>query len=62
MDKAIANAKKIWYYEKWVGRHVSFPPRRSVKLEYSGFVKTCAEPVPGSQNSPSLSPLYKDEE
>ena len=24
--------KKIWYYEKWVGRHASFPPRRSVKL------------------------------
>ena len=23
--------KKIWYYEKWVGRHASFPPRRSVK-------------------------------
>ena len=22
--------KKIWYYEKWVGRHASFPPRRSV--------------------------------
>ena len=20
-----------WYYEKWVGRHASFPPRRSVK-------------------------------
>ena len=24
--------KKIWYYEKWVGRHASFPPRRSVKV------------------------------
>ena len=23
--------KKIWYYKKWVGRHTSFPPRRSVK-------------------------------
>ena len=23
--------KKVWYYEKWVGRHASFPPRRSVK-------------------------------
>ena len=23
--------KQIWYYEKWVGRHASFPPRRSVK-------------------------------
>ena len=22
--------KKVWYYEKWVGRHASFPPRRSV--------------------------------
>jgi hypothetical protein len=22
---------KVWYYEKWVGRHASFPPRRSVK-------------------------------
>ena len=25
------NAKKVWYYEKWVGRHASFPPRRSIK-------------------------------
>ena len=24
--------KKVWYYEKWVGRHGSFPPRRSVKI------------------------------
>ena len=23
--------KKVWYYEKWVGRHASFPPRRSIK-------------------------------
>ena len=23
--------KKVWYYEKWVGRHASFPPRQSVK-------------------------------
>ena len=23
--------KEIWYYEKWLGRHASFPPRRSVK-------------------------------
>ena len=22
--------KKVWCYEKWVGRHASFPPRRSV--------------------------------
>ena len=26
----LENAKKVWYYEKWVGRHASFPPRRSV--------------------------------
>jgi hypothetical protein len=25
------NAKKVWYYEKLVGRHASFSPRRSVK-------------------------------
>jgi hypothetical protein len=29
--------KEIWYYEKWVGRHASFPPRRSVKEFLSGF-------------------------
>ena len=23
--------KKVWYYEKWVGRHASFPTRQSVK-------------------------------
>ena len=23
---------KVWYYEKWVGRHASFPPRRPVKI------------------------------
>ena len=22
---------QVWYYEKWVGRHASFPPKRSVK-------------------------------
>jgi hypothetical protein len=27
----LENAKKFWYYEKWVGRHASFLPRRSVK-------------------------------
>ena len=35
----VAIAKFVWkmqrkydtYYEKWVGRHASFPPRRSVK-------------------------------
>ena len=26
--------KKIWYQENWVGRHASFPPRRSVKINY----------------------------
>ena len=26
------NAKKVWYYEKWIGHHASFPPRRSVKF------------------------------
>ena len=25
------NAKKVWYYEKWVERYSSFPPRQSVK-------------------------------
>ena len=24
--------KKIWYYEKWGGRHASFPPRATVKI------------------------------
>ena len=23
--------KKVWYFEKWVGRHASFPPRWSFK-------------------------------
>jgi hypothetical protein len=23
--------EKTWYYEKWVGRHASFPPSRYVK-------------------------------
>ena len=23
--------QKVWYYEKWVGRHASFPLRQSVK-------------------------------
>ena len=30
--------KKVWYYEKWVGRHAYFPPRRSVKIK-SNLVK-----------------------
>ena len=25
--------EKVWYYEKWVGRHASFPPRRSVNRQ-----------------------------
>ena len=28
------NAKKVWYYEKWVGYHASFPPRRSVNTKF----------------------------
>ena len=28
---------QVWYYEKWVGRHASFPPRRSVKKLYFFF-------------------------
>ena len=27
--------KKVWYYEKWVGRHASFPPGQSVKNQTS---------------------------
>ena len=26
--------EKTWYYEKWVGRHASFPPSRYVKLKF----------------------------
>ena len=26
--------KKVWYYEKWFGRHASFPPRQSVKVQF----------------------------
>ena len=29
--------KKIWYYEKWVGHHASFPPRRSFKNRTNFF-------------------------
>ena len=36
---SLGNAKKIWYYENWVGRHTSFPPRRSVKSKL--FQKVC---------------------
>ena len=31
----LGKCKKVWYYEKWVGRPVSFPPRRSVKTHLS---------------------------
>jgi len=27
----LSQFSKVWYYEKWVGHHASFPPRRSVK-------------------------------
>ena len=27
------NAKKVWYYEKWIGCHASFPPRQSVNYK-----------------------------
>ena len=29
--------KKVWYYEKWVGCHASFPPRRSVNASWKGI-------------------------
>ena len=29
--------KKVWYYEEWVGRHASFRPRRSVKINFNFF-------------------------
>ena len=32
--------KKIWYYEKLVGRHASFPPRRSVKVLPLNFAES----------------------
>ena len=32
------SAKKDWYYEKWVGRHASFPPRQFVKKKF--FLET----------------------
>ena len=31
IGKFVWKMEKKWYYEKWVGRHASFPPRRSVK-------------------------------
>ena len=30
-ERALGQKKRVWYYEKWVGRHASFAPRRSVK-------------------------------
>ena len=30
-QSSFGKCKKVWYYEKWVGPHASFPPRRSVK-------------------------------
>ena len=33
----LENAKKKWYYEKWVGRHASFPPRQYVKQNCRNF-------------------------
>ena len=29
----LENAKKVWYYEKWIGHHASFPFRQSVKVQ-----------------------------
>ena len=37
---SFGKCKKVWYYEKWAGRHASFPPRRSVKkLGFKKLVK-----------------------
>ena len=30
--------KKVWYYEKWVGHHASFPPKRSVNSYINSFL------------------------
>ena len=30
-EVGLENEKTGWYYEKWVGSHSAFPPRRSVK-------------------------------
>ena len=30
----IMQNKKKWYFEKWVGHHASFPPRRSVNSNF----------------------------
>ena len=32
--------KKVWYYENWVERHASFPPRLSVRDECSGVAES----------------------
>ena len=40
---------KFWYYERWVGHHASFPPRRSVKtvdiLLFDALIALIVEPV-----------------
>ena len=42
--------KKIWYYEKWVGRHASFPPRQSVKyMKRMKFTFKICETVVGGR-------------
>ena len=40
--------EKTWYYEKWGGRHASFPPRRSVKCptQYLHFLQYFFPPQP----------------
>ena len=30
---------KVWYHEKWVGRHVSLPPKQSVNMFLSYLLK-----------------------
>ena len=37
---------KIWYYEKWVGCHASFPPRRFVKWNLMCFYAKLVLTVP----------------
>ena len=33
-----AEIEKCLYYEKWVGRNASFPPRRSVKTDLKSTI------------------------
>ena len=47
--------KKVWYYEKWVGRHASFPPRRSVEILAILLLHTIEFCVLGTL-APSLKP------